>query len=324
MLKVEQNYLNGIPQTILPNFLALGIGWHWDAGAGGRAGWEGTVRYLINTRYTVNASYHGGFWPEHKAGHVGCVTVIQWIVRTTNAAHSVNPAQCWQYHATKPRALQDARFAETRRILGAKAADPNAGMLALAYAGMPDDLDRDLACPVFREDLEDLAQQLIDHPTVIDRPHFGHGWIQPVSRYEMDTARNFIGLLYGDDMAVLTRPVRELWKIPSGSDFWTGGPALGEQKWFTANVELWSNGETLDGLWRRIEYGDEELWMLRAGKTPVPGSRNPATGFGTPTLSVQGIKPESWTALQQQAVTALKNIGVRANADADAIAAKKP
>ena len=37
-----------------------------------------------------------------------------------------------------------------------------------------------------------------------------------------------------------------------------------------------------------------------------------------------GISPESWAAVQQQGVTALKNIGIRANADAEALAAKKP
>ena len=37
-----------------------------------------------------------------------------------------------------------------------------------------------------------------------------------------------------------------------------------------------------------------------------------------------GITRESYAALQQQGVTALKNIGIRANADAEALAAKKP
>ena len=195
MLKVEENYLSGIPQTILQVFPSTGVGWHWSAGANGRAGWQGTINHLINTRYTVNASYHGGFWHEHDTE----TTVVQWIVQRNRAAHSVNPAECWKYHATKPRATQDARFAEVRRILGAKAADPNAGMLALAYAGMPNDLERDLACPIFRADVQNLAKQLVDIPVVIDRPHFGHGWIQPISRYEMDVAFDFIGLLYGED-----------------------------------------------------------------------------------------------------------------------------
>ena len=61
MLRAEQNYLGGIPQTILPIFIATGAGWHWSAGGAGRDGWDGTVRYLIDSRYTVNASYHSGF-----------------------------------------------------------------------------------------------------------------------------------------------------------------------------------------------------------------------------------------------------------------------
>ena len=280
MLRVEENYLSGIPQTILPGFTATGAGWHWSAGGAGRAGWDGTVSYLIDSRYTVNASYHGGFWHEHETE----TTVLQWIVPANRAAHSINPAQSWQYHPTKDRATQDSRFAEVRRILGTLAPDPNAGILALAYAGMPDDLELDLACPVFRADVQDLARQLVDHPTIIDRPHFGHGWIQPISRYEMDVATDFIGLLYETDMPILTRPVREKWRIPAGTEFYTGGPEQGDRKLFTAEVELWSNGETLDGAWRRIEYGSEELYLRRKAMTPIPGTRNPATGYGAPVI----------------------------------------
>ena len=277
MLKVEQPYPNGVPQTVISSWHAAGLGWHWSAGATGRAGWEGTVRFLISSRYTLNASYHGGFWPEHKAGHVGCVTVIQWIVRTDRAAHSVNPAQCWQYHSTKNRAVQDSRFAEVRRILGPKASDPNAGMIALAYAGMPADLDKDLACPVFREDLDELAQQLIDHPTVIDRPHFGHGWIQPVSRYEMDTAKDFIGLLYGDDMPTPKLSyVPQLWKARAG------GAALREQASLDSPVIarvpeggiIFTLGEaptTREG-WRLAVAGDPEslFYIYRPEVDPLP------------------------------------------------------
>ena len=43
-----------------------------------------------------------------------------------------------------------------------------------------------------------------------------------------------------------------------------------------------------------------------------------------PVEQAEGIKAESWNALQAQGVTALKNIAIRASADADALAAKKP
>ena len=281
-LRVEELYPNGVPQTFIPGFAPPGTDWHWSAGGTGRDGWNGTVSHLIATRYTVNASYHGGFWHEHDTEQ----TIIQWIVRTTSAAHSVHPPSCWQYNANKPRAIQETRFAEVRRILGTKASDPNAGQIAIAYAGMPADLERDLLCPVFRADVKELADQLVAHPAVIDRPHFGHGWIQPISRYEMDVAEDFIGLLYGVPvMPIFTRPVREKWKIPPGTEFYTGGPERGEQKLFTAAVELWSNGETTDGRWRRFEYGTEELYLRRSGLTSIPGTRNPATGYGEPFLA---------------------------------------
>lgn len=200
-LAVEEAYPDGVPQTAVSGWAPPGAAWHWDANSlGGRAGWESTVRHLVNTRTTVNASYHGGFWHEHDTER----TVLQWIVPTTKAAHSIAPSQVFQYNANKDRATQDVRFAEVRRILAEKASDPNAGCLAIAYSGMPAGLQRDLQCPVFRADVQNLAQQLVGHPSVIDRPHFGHGWIQPITRYEMDVASDFIGLLYdeqeGDDM----------------------------------------------------------------------------------------------------------------------------
>lgn len=136
-----------------------------------------------------------------------------------------------------------------------------------------------------------------------------------------------------DDMPIQTRPVREQWDIPAGMTFWVGGPGFGVSKTFAAAIRLWSNGETADQKWRRLEYVDpdrpdatEELWAdgdRRTRKmTPVPGTRNPATGFGNPTLS--GVPLDSWHALKHQAVGDLRNIGLRATADADALEAKQP
>ena len=286
-LKVEETYPNGVPQTAVQNWAPPGAGWHWSAGGNGRAGWDGTVRHLISTRYTVNASYHGGFWHEHATEQ----TVIQWIVQTTRAAHSIAPSQVFQVNPNKDRATQEARFTEVRRILGAKSYDPNAGCIALAYAGMPADLERDLACPVFRADVQELGRQLVSHPTVTDRPHFGHGWIQPISRYEMDVATDFISLLYGEaDMPVILRPVREKWKTAASADgskgyFTTDGPGVGERKWFTTSETVESYAETADGTYRAIAYGPETLWMERGQLTPVAGTRIPTTGFGLPPLA---------------------------------------
>lgn len=256
---VEEAYPNGIPQTAVAGWSPRAVAWHWSAGAAGRAGWESTIRYLVATRASVNASYHGGFWPEHDAGHRACRTVIQWIVPTTKAAHSIAPSQVFVLNPDKPRAVQEDRFAEVRRIL-VRDNDPNADCLALAYAGMPADLQRDLACAVFRADLREIARQLVANPAVIDRPHFGHGWIQPLTRYEMDIATDFIDLLYGeeDPMAlVYFKPATgkvaagtEVLTAPNGSIATTlaGGPAVvlgelpaGAPKWLLILVGARTN-----------------------------------------------------------------------------------
>ena len=286
-LVVETPYPNGVPQTAVSGFSPTGAAWHWTAGGTGRAGWDGTVAHLIATRYTINASYHGGFWHEHATEQ----TIIQWIVPTTKAAHSVHPPSCWQYNANKDRATQEARFTEVRRILGAKAADPNAGMIAIAYAGMPADLERDLACPVFRADIQNLARQLVARADIVDRPHFGHGWIQPISRYEMDITSDFIGLLYEATTTApevveemqFWKPVREQWDVVAGSRFWDGD---GVEKTFTSPERLQSIAESSDGKWRLCEYGNTEYlvldrWGPRLAARPkaVPGTRQPTIGF---------------------------------------------
>jgi hypothetical protein len=196
MLVVEENYANGVPQTFIQGWAPTGASWHWSAGGAGRSGWEGSLAHLITTRYSINASYHGGLWHEHEPNGA-CRTVIQWVVPVSKAAHSIAPSQVFQFNAIKDRATQEARFAEVRRILGAKAWDPNAACIAIAYAGMPLGLEKDLACPVFRADVQELARAIVEETSAIDQPHFGHGWIQPISRFEMDVSTDFIGLIYG-------------------------------------------------------------------------------------------------------------------------------
>lgn len=198
MLKIEQNYVAGIPQTTVAGFAPRGLAWHWTAGATGRAGAEGTIRHFVNTRLTTNASYHILVWVEHTANHVGCLTVAMWIVPMGRASHSMNPGA-----AFKPKtgsALEAARFAEVHRIL-ARDSDPNADSVSISYCGMPANLAADLKCATFRNDLRSLAKQLIAHPDfIIDKPHFGHGWIQPTTRYEMDQVGiDFFAMLYGSE-----------------------------------------------------------------------------------------------------------------------------
>jgi hypothetical protein len=133
------------------------------------------------------------------------------------------------------------------------------------------------------------ATGFIDHHQIAgpNKPYCFRRWLDDPGFVEGNPSRRdrLLAHLNGEDeMPTFTRPVRQKWAIPAGTEFYTGGPELGQRKFFTANVELWSNGETVDGNWRRFEYGDEELWLRRAGLTPLHGTRNPATGFGAPTL----------------------------------------
>lgn len=187
-LVIEQDYRDGIPQTITANWDALGVGWHWTAGGTGRAGAESTIRHFINTRLTVNASYHILLYRE------GGKTFARWIVRPDRCAHSFNPSL-----ALKPRtgdAREQARFAEVRRILGTRAWDPNSRAIAVSFCGMPADLKAALRDSEFVRDVQELARILERRPGIVDRPHFGHGWIQPQTRYELDSTTG------GDDLMI--------------------------------------------------------------------------------------------------------------------------
>lgn len=289
MLKIEQNYVAGIPQTTVAGWQPLGLAWHWTAGGTGRAGAQATINHFVATRYTVNASYHILIWCEHRTGHVGCVTVAQWIVPMSKASHSIAPSQA--FVPKYGNARETARFAEVRRILGTKASDPNAGCVSISYCGMPADMARDIAeCQSFVPDLKALSKQLIDHATYIAaRPHFGHGWIQPSTRYELDRTHGgedmLIGRLYGEPIVKLGddmqywKPVQEKWTAKANARFWDGA---GNEKFFTGGDSLISFMESSDGLYRLVRYGNEALVVERAGLTVVAGSRVPATGFGYP------------------------------------------
>lgn len=198
MIRLENNLLAGIPQTILPGGLRpTGIAWHWTAGATGRAGALGTARYFISAASSANASYHMLLsWDDP-------ITGAMWIVPADRAAHSINPGKVYRHSAAASasasiRAREAARWAEVKRILGSDAYDPNAGCIAVSFCGMPDDLARALESPVFRADVRELAGRLVrSFPTIVDRPHFGHGWIQPITRYEADIRPGGTDLLIG-------------------------------------------------------------------------------------------------------------------------------
>lgn len=187
-LKVEENYVAGVPQTAVAGFAPRGIAWHWTAGATGRAGAEGTIRHFVNTRLTTNASYHILLFRE------GSTTVAMWIVPASRASHSMNPGAAFDPKTGSAREVQ--RFAEVHRIL-ARDSDPNADVFSVSFCGMPADLAAAMKDPGFVADVRELARQLGTAPSIIDQPHFGHGWIQPTTRYEMDLKPEGADLLIG-------------------------------------------------------------------------------------------------------------------------------
>lgn len=87
----------------------------------------------------------------------------------------------------------------------------------------------------------------------------------------------------GDQVPRL-RPVREQWNIPASTPFWLDGPEQGPRKIFTSPEKRWSNSESTDNAWRLIEYGGEVLWVKREDISAVAGTRNPASGYGSPSM----------------------------------------
>lgn len=97
---------------------------------------------------------------------------------------------------------------------------------------------------------------------------------------------------------MILRRVHEQWTTGSGPDegaFFIDGPGVGEPKYFTAPTKVWSfaeeavrlaDGSLGTGKWRLVEYGGEVLFMHREMLTPVPGTRDPASGFGLPAPQV--------------------------------------
>ena len=121
------------------------------------------------------------------------------------------------------------------------------------------------------------------------------------------------------------RPVREDFATKTGSTdgaFYIDGPGMGSKKWFTASEWVTSVGETTDGLWRVLFYvgdpanGGEYLWMALANLVPVPGTRQPPTGYATELpsegtgedLSDELAAAEAEAAKQAGRVTSLKTL----------------
>ena len=171
-----------------------------------------------------------------------------------------------------------------RRIL-ARDNDPNADSISLSYVGMPDDVDRAVDCAVIRADLREL-DRLVSRkvPSLIDRPHYGHGWIQPISRYEMDAVAAdgpdllIAPVLYGqeDDM-----PTPKLDYVPQLWRAKPGGTELREQASDSAPVIakvpagaiIFTVGEHPSSIgWRLAVAGDPErlFYVKRAQIDDLP------------------------------------------------------
>lgn len=149
----------------------------------------------------------------------------------------------------------------------------------------------------------------IDHHQIAgpNKPYCFRRWLDDPGFVEGNPSRRdrLIAHLTEADVPIFTRPVREQWTMKAGSTFWTGGPEMGESKTYNLSDKLWSNGETTDGVWRRFEFGAEELWFKRADITPVSGTRNPTSGYGNPTLST-GHTDAELAAAKASGVTAGK------------------
>lgn len=278
-------YVRGMPQTILAGGLpARCLSGHWTAGGPGRQGALDTAAFLI-AQAARNASYGEEWW-----WHAGTETFgVLELVSNLRASHSMNPALAYRHSADPAkRTLEAARFAEVRRLLGPKASDPNAGCYSFSFAGMPADLDRALASPVFRALAARRVKELVARESLIvdPRPIFGHGWIQPSTRY--DPGETLIPAIYAvleaaDMPTPLLEWVPQLWVVTApeglpvrlqadaGSDVVATVPQGG---WFL------TVGEDAVKGWRLAIVGLEGVSRLtyvpRTGMTPMkPTPRDP-------------------------------------------------
>lgn len=278
MLRYEVNHAAGVPQTVVSGFAPRGEADHWTATVTGRAAAESVVRNFIATRATVNASYHVLDWHDHAAE----ITYAMEIVPLDRASHSMNPAKAFVPKTGSAR--EQARFAEVHRIL-ARDSDPNADCVSVAFVGMPADLAAAVACPVYRADRRELSRRLrATAPTIVERPHFGHGWIQPTTRYEADAAPGGADLLidpvlYAQEDAMPTPSlyyVPQLWRAKAGgadlreqADL--GAPVVGT---VPADGLIFSVGEDQEAgvRWRLVVAGEPErlLYAARAQIDPLP------------------------------------------------------
>lgn len=295
---VVDDFRVGMPQTILPTPLRpRGKADHTTEGAEGEAGALGTIQFLIDAA-ARNASYHE-IWYAKNGGFEA-----RRIVRPDRAAHSMNPAQ--------PPWAPNTRV---RRILGDRWYDPNAYSYAVSIAGttavtVPKLVnDPGFMAGARRRNAELLAQ----FPSMSADPLFNHGEGQAD---RSDWGPLMRPALEETEVPVILRPVYEEWTTRASADgsagyFTTDGPGQGERKWFTTPEKVRSYAETADAKYRAIAYGTETLWMERAQLTPIPGTRNPATGYGLPSVST-GYSVEQVRQYRDKVIGAYTTAGVKA------------
>ena len=252
------------------------------ASFGRRKGTEGIIWHTTEAAGTSRAAAVAtAEWQKRNPGSYNFIIYDTGVLLTVpylEASGGVNPASV---------AWDPSRYPQLRQELSAAAyADPNAYLLNVAFSGRTA-VFRDQGLPL---SMEATAKRLIAWAeATFGRPmvHSGH-YMWQTNR--SDPSPQVLAAIGVSDVPIFTRPVRQQWHIPAGTEFYTGGPQMGDRKSFTVSIDLWSNGETTDGDWRRMEYHNtasegEDLWVLRSKMTPISGTRNPASGFGEVTTS---------------------------------------
>lgn len=306
--RIINDYRAGVPQTPMGrvlNFLMVAL--HDTEGGVGDAGARGTIQFLID-RADRNASYHE-IWAWNEATKT--FTVFR-IVRTTSAAHSLNPFPPSKGGSYEPDAT-------VRAALGTRVGDPNAAVYAVSIAGKVGDVNRWSADPDFvaacKRRLLEIKMEL---GVSAKAEHFR---FNPSTR--TDWGQMLTPALSGERVwGMLFKPVLQKWNTKVGAGFYTDGPGVGIRKTFSIVTEVTSIAESEDFKWRILAWNDELLFAERAGLDVIEGTRNPATGYGAPTITTKTVEvPTGIT--QTQLTEAVNAATANALLDGEAVGVTK-
>lgn len=265
---VEQDFRSGIPQTWLAGGLKpRGLAGHWTAGAPGRRGALGTIRFFID-RADRNASYHEIWWFEAP----DTFGVIE-IVRADRASHSMNPNQ-------PPNGPWEPN-ARVRRILGDKWWNPNSFSYSMSFAGMPEDLAAAMKYPAFIAGAQRRTRELMARfaGSLANDPLFNHGEGQPSTRRDWGTALRpaILGAMLPDTSYegvdalnfVKYDPGTVRFDAGAAIRLRPGGVAAGEKPWITIGPTGYLC-RTFIGWVRGEEYDGSDLWGCYAVTSTDP------------------------------------------------------